>query len=192
MNTHIIRRVGALLIAGAAIVGLAGCGGSDVTKARLERSLPQTFSNLYVQQAKLLGHEGITVASLNARASCDKGGSKVADRGPGADWICLMNWKDPNVTLTDGYGKFEINAHSNDCYTAGGPSKLVGLQTITDRHGNDVTNPVFEFDSCFDPHSSNAATGVAFPSPTPTAAGASTSPTPAARSSRTSIRARPR
>jgi hypothetical protein len=79
-----------------------------------------------------------------------------------------MSWKDPNVPLPDGSGKFEVNAHSNDCYTAGGPSKLVGLQTITDAHGDDVPNPVFEFDSCFDPHSSNAPTGVAIATPTPT------------------------
>ncbi|GAA3290792.1 hypothetical protein GCM10020218_062250 [Dactylosporangium vinaceum] len=36
---------------------------------------------------------------------------------------------------------------------AGGPSKLVGLATITDTHGNDVTNPVFELDGAFDPDS---------------------------------------
>jgi hypothetical protein len=147
---------------------LAGCGSSDVTKARLERDLPQTFSNLYVQQAKLLGHPHITVQSLHAQAQCDKGGPKVADHGPGADWICLMRWNDPNVKLPDGSGKFEINAHSNDCYTAGGPSKLVGLQTITDTHSNDVPNPVFEFDSCFNPRSSNAPTGVSIATPTPT------------------------
>jgi hypothetical protein len=157
-----------LLIALAALLVLGGCGGSDVTKARLERNLPQTFANLYVQQAGLLGHKGITVDSLHAQAQCDKGGPKVADRGPGADWICLMRWTDPNVPLPDGSGKFELSAHSNDCYTAGGPSKLVGLQTITDTHGNDVPNPVFEFDSCFDPHSSNTPTGVVIPTPTPT------------------------
>jgi hypothetical protein len=159
-----------LLIALAALLVLGGCGGSDVTKARLERNLPQTFANLYVQQAQLLGHKGITVSSLHAQAQCDKGGPKVADRGPGADWICLMRWTDPNVPLPDGSGKFELSAHSNDCYTAGGPSKLVGLQTITDVHGNDVPNPVFEFDSCFDPHSSTAPTGVVIPTPTPTPA----------------------
>jgi hypothetical protein len=158
------------LIALVALVVLGGCGGSDVTKARLERSLPQTFANLYVQQGQLLGHKGITVDSLHAQAQCDKGGKQVADRGPGADWICLMRWTDPNVPLPDGSGKFELSAHSNDCYTAGGPSKLIGLQTITDTHGNDVPNPVFEFDSCFDPHTSNAPTGVVIPTPTPTPA----------------------
>jgi hypothetical protein len=165
MNPKILTRVSVLVVA--ALI-LAGCGSSDVTKARLERNLPQTFSNLYVQQAKLLGHPHITVQSLHAQAQCDKGGLKVADHGPGADWICLMRWNDPTVKLPDGSGKFEINAHSNDCYTAGGPSKLVGLQTITDAHGNDVPNPVFEFDSCFNPRSSNAPTGVSIATPTPT------------------------
>src|SRR3954449_12269381 len=164
MNPHhvIPRRLGRaalLAILGLAVLALSACGSSDVTRARLERNLPKTFSNLYVQQAALLGHKGITVQSLHARAQCDKGGPKVPDHGPGADWICLMRWKDPNVPLPDGSGKFELNVHSNSCYTAGGPSKLVGLITITDIHGNDVDNPVFEFDSCFDPGGSNKPTG---------------------------------
>src|SRR4051794_22765864 len=163
----------AVLVVGAALVALASAKGSDVTKARLERDLPVTFSNLYVQQAKLLGHDGITVRSLHAKASCDKGGPKVADRGPGSDWICLMSWSDPNVPLPDGTAKFEVNAHSNNCYTAGGPSKFIGQLTITDTHGHDVPNPVFEFDSCFDPKTSNAPTGVDFTKP------ASASVTPA-------------
>jgi hypothetical protein len=161
-----------LLAAAAATLGLAGCGGSDITRARLERNLPSTFSNLYVQQAKLLGHKGITVANLHAKAQCDKGGPDVPDRGPGADWICLMTWHDPTLPPDTLPGKFEINAHSNDCYTAGGPSKIVGSFTITDAHGHQVDNPVFEFDSCFNPKTNNSPTGVAVatPSATPTVA----------------------
>ncbi len=139
---------------------LASTSKSDVTRARLERSLPQVFSNIYVQQAALLGHKGVTVQSMKAKAQCDKGGPNVPDRGPGADWICVMSWHDKNVDETLMPGKFEINAHSNDCYTAGGPSKLVGLLTITDKNGKDVPNPAFEFDGCFDPHGSNKPTGV--------------------------------
>jgi hypothetical protein len=161
------RAIGAIAVLTAA-AGLAGCSGSDVTRARLERSLPQVFSNLYVQQAKLLGHTGITVQSLHARAQCDKGGPHVADVGPGSNWICQMTWKDPNVPAENLPGKFEMNVHSNDCYTAGGPSKIVGTFTITDTRGNDVDNPVFEFDGCFDPKSSNAPTGVVIATPTPT------------------------
>lgn len=166
-----LRNIGgrrAAVAAGAVVLAVAGAtavtatGGTDVTRPRLERSLPQTFANLYVQQARILGHPGVTAASLHARAQCDKGGPHVADRGPGADWICLMSWDDPNLPLPDGYGKFELNVHSNDCYTAGGPSKLVGQLTITDRSGRDVANPVFEFDGCFDPNGDDSPTGVVF------------------------------
>lgn len=146
------RAVSALAV-GALVLGLSSCGESEVTRPRLEAALPQTFSNLYVQQAAILGHEGITVRSLDARATCDKGGPKVEDTGPGADWICLMSWKDPAVPLPDGTGKFELQVRSNGCFTAGAPSKLIGTVMIPDRRGNDVLNPVFEFDACFDPAS---------------------------------------
>ena len=165
------RRIAPWLIGTLVLVvaagALASTSKSDVTRARLERSLPQVFSNIYVQQAALLGHKGVTVASMKAKAQCDKGGPNVADRGPGADWICVMSWHDKNVDETLMPGKFEINAHSNDCYTAGGPSKLVGLLTITDKNGKDVPNPAFEFDGCFDPHGSNKPTGADLSPKTP-------------------------
>ena len=107
----------------------------------------------------------MTARSLHAKAMCDKHGPDVADVGPGGDWVCLMSWTDPQVPMPpEGYGKFELNVHSNDCYTAGGPSKLTGFLTITDTRGREVTNPLFEFDGCFDPGADNSATGVFFPS----------------------------
>ncbi len=152
-------------IGGAAAVSSAVGGGSSITRARLERSLPTSFENQYVQQAALLGHKGITPASLNARAMCEKGGPNMPDVGPGSDWICLVGWTDPNVPMPpEGYGKFEVTVHSNDCYTAGGPSKLVGFQTVDDRRGHTVNNPAYEFDGCFDPNGDNTVTGVRFPS----------------------------
>src|SRR3954454_653004 len=164
MRTLSLRRIVAglviVLLVGIALALLISTSKSNVTRSRLERSLPQTFANLYVQQAKILGHKGITVKSLHARTQCDKGGPNVADHGPGADWICLMTWNDPYLDPTLLPAKFEMNVHSNDCYTAGGPSKIVGLLTITDTHGNDVPNPLFEFDGCFNPNSSNRPTGV--------------------------------
>lgn len=163
MNPSKLSRPLVTVVAVAAITGLSACGASPVTRPRLERSLGQSFANQYVQQAGILGHSGITAGSLHARAQCDKGGPKVADQGLGADWICFMSWTDPNVPIPDGSAKFELNVHSNNCYTTTGPTKLVGLRTITDAHGTFVDNPVFEFDTCFDPGSSNAPTGVTFP-----------------------------
>ena len=62
----------------------------------------------------------------------------------------MIHFTDDTQTPQD--GKFELQVKSNSCYTAGGPSKLVGLAVITDTHGADVPNPVFEFDGCFDPN----------------------------------------
>jgi hypothetical protein len=152
-----------LAVGGAVLAGTGG--GSSVTQPRLERSLPVTFANLYADQAKLLGHTGVTPASLHAKAMCDKGGAVEDNVGPGSNWNCLVSWTDPNVPMPpEGYGKFEVSVHSNGCYTAGGPSKLVGFQTLTDTSGRDVTNPVYEFDGCFDPQGDNTPTGNQFPS----------------------------
>jgi hypothetical protein len=154
----------AVLAVSGAVVAATG-GGSTVTEARLERSLPMTFARLYAQQARIIGHPGITPASLHAKAMCDKGGAVEKNVGPGSNWNCLMSWTDPNNPMPpEGYGKFELQVHTNGCYTAGGPSKLVGFQTIADTKGRQVTNPVAEFDGCFDPDGSNAPTGVRFPS----------------------------
>ena len=164
------RTIIVILAALAVVIGLGAAvvahgGGSTVTRARLERSLPATFANLYVNQAQLLGRTGLTPDSLQAKAMCDKHGPDVADVGPGGDWVCLMSWTDPQVPMpNEGYGKFELNVHSNDCYTAAGPTKLTGFLTLTNTAGKEVTNPVFEFDGCFDPNASNRATGVTFPS----------------------------
>jgi hypothetical protein len=155
--------VAVVAIGGAVVAGTGG--GSSVTQARLERSLPTEFANLYSQQAALLGHQGVTPASLHPKAYCDKGGAVEDNVGPGSNWNCLVSWTDPNNPMPpEGYGKFELDVHSNGCYTAGGPSKLVGFQTITDVKGREVANPVYEFDGCFDPHGDNTATGVEFPS----------------------------
>ncbi|HCB05379.1 MAG TPA: hypothetical protein PLZ93_03605 [Nocardioides sp.] len=167
MRRFVITVVAALAVvvavSGAVLAGTGG--GSSVTRARLERSLPTEFARLYADQAGLLGHRGVTPASLQARAMCDKGGAVEPDVGPGSNWICLVSWTDPNVPMPpEGYGKFEVDVHSNGCFTAGGPSKLVGFQTITDRRGREVTNPVYEFDGCFDPNGDNTPTGNEFPS----------------------------
>lgn len=167
MRRFIITVIAALAV----VIGISGAvlagtgGGSSVTKPRLERAIAADFANQYATQAKLLGHRGVTPASLQARAMCDKGGAVEDDIGPGSNWNCLMSWTDPNVPMPpEGYGKFEVSVHSNGCFTAGGPSKLVGFQTLTDTRGQQVTNPAFEFDGCFDPQGDNTPTGNRFQS----------------------------
>ena len=154
----------AVTVSAVAVAAAVG-GGSSITRARLERAVPVVFANQYARQAALLGHHDITAASIDAKAMCDKHGPDVPDVGPGSDWVCLMSWNDPNVPMpNEGYGKFELSVANTNCFTVGGPSKLVGFATITDVDGHDVANPVAEFDGCFDPVGDNTPTGVTFPS----------------------------
>lgn len=96
---------------------------------------------------------------------CDKHDPHVADVGPGGDGVCLMSWQDPQVPMPpEGYGKFDLNVHSNACFTASGPTKLTGYLEMTDAQGDTATNPVFEFDGCFDPKGDSTPTGHQFPS----------------------------
>lgn len=167
MRRFIISLIAALavvLAVGGAVVA-GSQGGSSVTRARLERSLPTSFANVYTTQAKLLGHQGVTPESLHPTAMCHKGGAVEPDVGPGSNWNCLVSWTDPdNPMPPEGYGKIELNVHSNGCYTAAAPSKLVGFLTLTDTSGRVVANPAAEFDACFDPDGSDVPTGVQFPS----------------------------
>lgn len=140
-----------VLIGLAVVLGLTAFGGPDVTKARVEASLTPTFVNQYLRQQQLLGHAQVTAASMQATTSCDRGGPNVPDTGPGQDWICMITWNDD--TGTNQQGKFELQVHSNSCWTASGPSKIVGSFTITDAAGREVPNPVSAFDGCFDPDS---------------------------------------
>lgn len=76
-----------------AAVGLIAASNQDVTRPRLEKSLAQSFANLYLQEGVILGTP-TTAARINARPTCDRGGPTVKDVGPGADWICMMNFTD--------------------------------------------------------------------------------------------------
>lgn len=155
--------IGLLVLAGLGGVAIAAGGGSAITKPRLERSVGASFSNVYAEEAALLGHSGVTPGTLHARTMCDKGPG-IPQSGPGTNWNCLISWQDPNTPMPPaGYGKIEVTVHSNGCYTAGAPSTLVGYQTITSASGRTVSNPAYEWDGCLDPDGSDAPTGVKFP-----------------------------
>jgi hypothetical protein len=147
----LIARTATAGIGVAVVAGLVAAGHPDVTRTRLERSLTPVYTNLYLQQAKILGHRDVTAKSLDAKATCDRGGPKVADTGAGSDWICHILFTDADGKAQD--GKFELAAKSNGCYVATGPSRINGPVIITDTKGRDVLNPVFEFDACYDPSS---------------------------------------
>lgn len=146
---HRKRFLSAAALAGSVSLSLTACGSSTITRPRVEAALLPTFTELYLQQAVILGHTEVTRASMAATDDCDKGGPRLPDVGVGADWICMIHWTDDQGVKQN--GKFELQVRSNSCYTATGPSRITGTVMITDTRGVDVPNPVFEFDGCFDP-----------------------------------------
>ena len=149
-----LKTIIGVLVGLAIAIGLTALGSPDVTQARVQASLSPTFSNLYVDQQQLLGHPGVTAASMKTSSACARGGGQVAPVGPGSDWICQVTWNDNTGKQVT--GKFELQIHSNSCWTASGPASVVGSFTIPDPTGRDVPNPVNAFDGCFDPDSTPA------------------------------------
>jgi hypothetical protein len=151
-----VRRT--LIVLGACLL-LAGCGGQDITGAKLAANVGPTFRNMYRLQQRLLG-DADRSTSDNAWARCYKGGAVTpgataipnshanSGSGAGAGWTCLVHWPAPDGhTQTLGY---DVSVKPDGCYTAQGPSGYVGQQTIRTPTGRTVTNPLFEFDGCFE------------------------------------------
>jgi ABC-2 type transport system permease protein len=158
------RPVSAKTVAIAALAAVllgstAGCGGPDITRARLEASIGPTFVNLYNLQQHVQsgtsdfqpsGGTGISDSlAFDPAPHCTKGGTDVTAGGPGADWACLVFWPSPS-TETLVRIEYEVTVQPNGCYTAQGPSTLVGQQKMLGADGQTHTNSLYEFDSCFD------------------------------------------
>ena len=162
---HRLRRPSfLLLLALIAATMLSACAGgpttsSPIVRSRIERSIEKSYSYRYVALSKLLDRNNVSVKSMGARAVCDKGGVTKPDTGPGGDWNCYIAYTDPHVPNPDGFTKVEMNVHANDCYTAGASQKLVGPLNMLDAHGNQLINPAFEFDGCFDPTANGKPNG---------------------------------
>lgn len=139
----------ATVIIAAGAIALSQSGGPDVTAEKVQASLSPTFTHLYLDQQRLLGHPDVTAATMAASTTCDRGGPRVADTGAGSDWICMITFNDDSGAQQ--VGKFELAVHANACWTASGPASILGSFTLTDTTGRDVPNPVNAFDGCFDP-----------------------------------------
>ncbi|HVU74708.1 MAG TPA: hypothetical protein VHE83_17225 [Mycobacteriales bacterium] len=137
------RRLGAALAAAAA-VAVAGCGGPDVTSARLADAVAGTFAHLYTRQQALLGR---AAPPAQASAQCGRSGAGPDAHGAGDDWVCvvLLQLSGPVTQVS-----YEVNAKADGCFVADGPPNVVGGRTLTTPDGRTVLNPLFSFDGCFD------------------------------------------
>jgi len=131
----------------AALLALAACGNSGVTTDRVQTALAAAFTNLYLRQQHLLGHDGITPDWVAGRASCARRGSP-GTAGPGDDWSCQLRWRGWDGTAV--LATYDVEVRASGCYTATGPTTITGGRTIRTATGALATNPLFQFDGCFD------------------------------------------
>jgi ABC-2 type transport system permease protein len=124
--------------------------GTGIEKGKLERSLATEFAHLYVLQTQELHRRPVTEAQLAANASCDKGGSRVEDHGPGNDWRCVVTWHLPGATAT-GSAIYQLDVAAEGRYVADGdgPKEVNGSFQVRTATG-DAPNPLWQLDGYVD------------------------------------------
>ena len=134
----------------AAIAVATPATGSGIDRPKLDASLATAYAHLYRMQSRELHRPDVPEQRLRAGASCDKGGSLVADQGPGNDWRCVVSWHIPGATAT-GWAIYQLDVKADGRYVADGdgPQEVNGFFQIHTPTG-DAPNPLWQFDGSVD------------------------------------------
>jgi hypothetical protein len=130
----------------------AGCGsGTGITASPIESSISHAFTNLYLKQQQEMGNPVPPAASLHTRATCLKGTPANPQSGAGADWTCDVTYlvDGPSTPVTAIYN---LTVQTNGCFAADGdgPAALNGTRTITGPGYQQIHNPLWLIDACFE------------------------------------------
>jgi ABC-2 type transport system permease protein len=128
------------------VAGATSASGSGIDKAKLDNSLATAFAHLYRMQTRELHRPDVTEPQLQTSAACDKGGSLVADLGPGNDWRCVVTWHLPGTTAT-GSAIYQLDVNPDGRYVADGdgPQEVNGFFQVHTSTG-DAPNPLWQLD----------------------------------------------
>ena len=140
-----------LAVATTAIVAATSdATGSGIERSKLEAALSTSFSHLYVLQTEQLHRPKVTAAQLRATTTCDKGGERVEDEGPGAGWRCTVSWTLPGTTAS-GNAIYQLEVAPDGRYVADGdgPKEVNGFFQVRTPTG-DAPNPLWQFDGVVD------------------------------------------
>jgi ABC-2 type transport system permease protein len=142
--------VGLVAVTTVVVATASGATGSGIERPKLEAALATSFSHLYVLQTEDLNRPVVTEEQLHAAAQCDKGGDRVDDTGPGADWRCVVTWTLPGATAT-GTAIYQLDVAADGRYVADGdgPKEVNGFFQIRTPRG-DAPNPLWQFDGFVD------------------------------------------
>lgn len=138
------RIIGVTVVIAAGLAATAGAGPTNLTAQQLQASIAPTFGNLAVVHYQWLnGFDH--VASPPMTATCNRGAGTEKSLGPGTDWSCTV----VDTRRADGAPPIvlDVTLKANGCYSAGAGSEL-GTLVLTDRTGDPIINPLYEFDGC--------------------------------------------
>jgi ABC-2 type transport system permease protein len=132
------------------LAGTTSAAGSGIEQVKLQNSLATAYGHLYRLQTRELHRPDVTEAQLQATASCDKGGSRVLDKGPGNDWRCVVSWHLPG-TAAVGQAIYQLDVTADGRYVADGdgPKEVNGYFPVRTQTG-DAPNPLWQFDGNVD------------------------------------------
>jgi ABC-2 type transport system permease protein len=141
----------ALLAVTVGVIAVATpASGTGIDRPKVESSLATAYAHLYRLQTRELHRPDVTEAQLRTTASCDKGGSLVADHGPGNDWRCVVSWRLPGATAL-GQAIYQLDVTPDGRYVADGdgPQVVNGFFQVHTTTG-DAPNPLWQFDGLVD------------------------------------------
>ena len=124
--------------------------GSGLERRKLEASLSTAFAHLYRLQTEQLHRPAVTEPELHSRATCDKGGDRIADRGAGNDWRCVVTWQLPGSSAV-GSAIYQLDVTAEGRYVADGdgPQEVNGFFPVRTPAG-DAPNPLWQLDGYVD------------------------------------------
>ncbi|GAA2160548.1 ABC transporter permease [Actinomadura napierensis] len=146
----VLPLAGLVVLTVAAVSWTTPARGSGIERAKLQDSLATSYAHLYRLQTRELHRPAVTEAQLRAAASCDKGGGRVADEGPGNDWRCVVTWHLPGVASA-GTAIYQLDVTADGRYVADGdgPKEVNGYFQVRTSSG-DAPNPLWQFDGNVD------------------------------------------
>src|SRR5579875_698919 len=144
-----LRVVGVTVAVIAVLALTAGLGPGAVTGNRVAGSIGATFNNVTLLQQALIGRYAPPSAHLRVLPNCNKRGA--ADTGPG-DWLCNLYVYVPqprSVPFQQINVEYDVSVQYNGCWKASSPPSFIGGQTMADKAGRQVTNPLYVVYGCF-------------------------------------------
>lgn len=150
LTTAVLPLAGLVAATALAVTALAPAERTGIDRPKLEASVATAFAHLYRLQTHQLHRPAVTEGQLGARAACDKGGDRVADRGPGNDWRCVVTWHLPGSSA-EGSAIYQLDVTAEGRYVADGdgPKEVNGFFLVHLPSG-DAPNPLWQVDGYLD------------------------------------------